>query len=284
MKRRICLSLLLMMLLPGCAGIVRKAGDRMAKNLGDAVLDADDPATVRDGLPAYLLLLDGMLKGSPDSPGLLLAAAELNGAYSGNFVGDDSERGKRLARKSLEFAKRAICLSDKPLCQAMPGDVSSFQQRVSGRGERDVARMYGLAAAWAGYIQAYRDDWAAIADLPKVEALLERVVALEPEHARGLPWVYLGVLNTLRPPAAGGQPEHARAAFEKAIALSNDANLYAKVMMAEHYARLLFERELHDRLVDEVLAADPHAPGYTLMNVLAQQRAQVLRASADEYF
>jgi hypothetical protein len=54
--------------------------------------------------------------------------------------------------------------------------------------------------------------------------------------------------------------------------------------MAEFYARLVFDRELHDRLLGEVLAADPKAPGYTLMNTLAQQRANQLLASGKDYF
>jgi len=33
-----------------------------------------------------------------------------------------------------------------------------------------------------------------------------------------------------------------------------------------------------------VKAADPHAPGWTLSNTLAQQEAEALLQSADEYF
>jgi hypothetical protein len=55
-------------------------------------------------------------------------------------------------------------------------------------------------------------------------------------------------------------------------------------MLAESYARMMFDRELHDRLLEEVLAADPEAPGLTLANVLAQRDARALLASADDYF
>ena len=37
-------------------------------------------------------------------------------------------------------------------------------------------------------------------------------------------------------------------------------------------------------VVAEVLAAEPRQPGFTLMNVLAQQRAQALQASGRDYF
>jgi hypothetical protein len=47
---------------------------------------------------------------------------------------------------------------------------------------------------------------------------------------------------------------------------------------------MLYLRELHDRLLTEVIDADPNVPGYTLTNVLAQRSAKKLLESADDYF
>ena len=58
----------------------------------------------------------------------------------------------------------------------------------------------------------------------------------------------------------------------------------AKVMYARHYARLIFDRALHDRLLNEVLEADPDVTGYALANTLAQKQAKELLESADDYF
>ncbi|MFY2764797.1 TRAP transporter TatT component family protein [Arenimonas sp. MALMAid1274] len=274
--------------LAGCATIVDRASDKLASQLGSAVLNSDDPATVRDGLPAYLLLLDGLAAdAATDDAGkatLLFAAAELNGAYAGNFTGDDPARARRMAAKALDYARRGTCAQDPPLCKAMSGDVEGFVAAVQAAPEDHVAGLYGLAAAWVGFLQANSEDWGAIADLPKVQALLERVVAIDPAHARGMPRVYLGVLNSLRPESIGGKPELARTHFEAAIAQSGGRNLYAKTLMAEYYARLLFDQPLHDRLLAEVLAADPREPGFTLSNVLAQERAKALVESGKDYF
>jgi hypothetical protein len=46
----------------------------------------------------------------------------------------------------------------------------------------------------------------------------------------------------------------------------------------------MYERELHDRLLHEVLEADPEVPGSTLLNVLAQRQARMLLETADDYF
>ena len=272
--------------LAGCASIMQKASDQFATNLGNAVLNSDDPATVGDGLPAYLLLLDSLIAGQkPDDKNgasTLLAAAKLNGAYAGNFAGDDKERAQRLSKKSFDYARRATCLQDAALCAALDQDIDAFTAAVNADANTEL--MYGLAVSWSGFLQSHSEDWGAIADLPKVEVLLNRVVALDPNHDHGQAYTYLGVINSVRPEAVGGKPELGRTYFEKAVELSGGKNLYAKTLEAEFYARLVFNQELHDKLLNEVLAADPNAPGFTLINTLARQRAKKLLESGKDYF
>jgi hypothetical protein len=283
MKRSLAvLAAMLLASLGGCATVVRNASDRFAENLGNAVLNSEDPATVRDGLPSYLLLLDSLAMPAEADPSTLLAAAKLNSAYAGNFTGDDKLRARRLSKKAFDYARRATCAQDAALCATMDADPERFAQVVASDGNTDL--MYILAGSWAGYLQANSEDWGAIADLPKIQSLLERVVALAPSHDSGQAWTYLGVLNSLRPEAIGGKPAEGRRDFEKAIELSGGRNLYAKTLYAEFYARLVFDQELHDKLLNEVIAADPVAPGFTLMNTLAQDRARKLLESGKDYF
>jgi hypothetical protein len=133
-------------------------------------------------------------------------------------------------------------------------------------------------------IQADSGNWSMIADIPKVQLLLQRVVELAPTLEAGQPQLYLGVLSTLLPPAYGGKPELGRAHFERALELSDGRNQMVRVLFAQHYTRLVFDRELHDRLLAEVMAADPDVRGLVLVNTLARQRAGELQASADAYF
>ena len=94
----------------------------------------------------------------------------------------------------------------------------------------------------------------------------------------------MGVLESQLPPSLGGRPDLAKMHFENAIRASDGRHLMAKVLYAQQYARLLFEQELHDRLLTEVLQADPRAEGLTLINQLAKQQAEVLLAESAEYF
>jgi hypothetical protein len=272
-----------MLALAGCASIANRASERVAGNLSRAMLDQDDPETVREGLPAYLLLLDGLIEGSPESAGLLLSGARLYAAYAGGFI-SDSQRAKRLSSRALGYASRGICARDLALCGRTSGSFDTFRKALDEVTVAQIDALHVLGAAWATWVQAHRDDWDAIAELPKIEALFEHLIALQPAHAGGEPHMYLGVLYCLRPESLGGRPQLGRQHFLQANAIAEGQNLMASTLYAEHYARLLFDRGLHDQLLQDVLEAEPRSPGLTLSNTLAQQRAQALLNSADDYF
>lgn len=274
-------TLCMVLLLGGCASVVNKASQRLADNLTAGILEQDDIGIARDGIPSWLLLLDGLVQGDPRNRGLLLAGSKLYGAYAGGFV-DDPQRAQRLSARSFDYARRATCIRAVGLCAQLDAPFEAFQAELAKTG--DVAVLYALASAWAGRIQADSGDWNAIAAIPKVQALLERVVALDPAHADGEPYMMLGVLASLRPASLGGQPELGKAHFEKALALSGGRNQMVRVLYAQYYARLVFDQALHDRLLGEAIAADPHAPRLTLVNVIAQQRARALIESGKDYF
>jgi hypothetical protein len=273
----------LLLVLVGCAALVRPATSRFGEDLSAAILDQDDVATVRDGAPAYLLAVDGLLEGDPSNTSLLLTGARLYGAYAAAFVEED-ERRRRLWDRALRYARRALCNASRRVCEAVDRPYDEFVASLAGAGRGDVPALYGFGATWAGWVQAHADDWGAIAEIPKIEALMQRVLELDEAHERGAAHLYLGVLLTQRPASLGGQPERAREHFERALTLSEGRNLTAKVLYARQYARLVFDRPLHDRLLGEVVDADPEAPGLTLGNTLAQEEARRLLAEADDYF
>jgi hypothetical protein len=281
--RLLSAGLLLLPALAGCAALARPAASRFTENLSAAILDQNDLATVRDGAPAYLLAVDGLIEGDAGNTELLLTGARLYGAYASAFVADEARR-QRLWDRALGYGRRALCNECYSACKGADRPFDDFVASLSSVDAGDVPSLYGFGAAWAGWVQARPEDWTAIAEIPKIEALMERVVELDESHERGGAHLYLGVLLTQRPASLGGQPERAREHFERAVALSQGRNLMAKVLYARQYARLVFDRPLHDRLLQEVVEADPEAPGLTLSNTLAQEQAHRLLGEADGYF
>lgn len=280
---RLFLAALVMFALSGCASVVASASGKLSDNLSAAILNQDDPETVAAGMPSYLILIDSLIAGDAHNENMLLAGSKLYGAYAAAFV-QEPERAKRLARKARDYSDQALCAHDAKLCGMMEKSFDEFAAALAPLRADTVPLLYASGAAWAGWVQANSSDWNAIAALPKVKALMARVIELDEKYSHGEAHLYLGVFATLLPPALGGQPEVGRTHFERAIALSAGRDLMAKVEYARRYARVIYDREMHDKLLREVLDADAVEPGLTLSNMLAKRQAKELLASAESYF
>ena len=271
------------LLLSGCAAIVAQQTSGLADALGSAIRANKDLQTVKDGAPAYLLLMDAMVQQDPESPALLLGAADLYSFYGGVFV-DDPARAVLFANKAMGYAAEGSCLQDALFCEWASLDREAFEARLAELEPGHLATLNTVASVWVGWMQASSDDWNAIAQLSRVQQMIERVVALEPNYEEGTAQLYLGVLHTLLPPLQGGKPELGRSHFEAAIAASEGRNLLAKTYFAKFYARMVFDQALHHELLTEVVEADFSDPQFNLMNELAKQEARILLADEAEYF
>ena len=271
------------LLVAGCVSMVASAGSGLAVNLNRAIMNQDDPQIVRDGAPAYLLMLDSFVEGAPENEAVLSAAAELYAAYGVIFV-DDPIRARKLTTRGRDYGRRALCASQPRLCGIWDLPYDGFVRSLELADTQQVQALYTFGLSWMAWIQAHSDEFSALARLPQVQAVLRRVHVLAPRYEEANIEHYLAVLNTLRPPALGGDFDAGLRHFEKALSLSKGRDLSVQVDFARYYARTLYDRELHDRLLQEVLQADPEEPGLTLFNTLAQDEASELLASADDYF
>src|SRR5690349_11216589 len=154
----------------GCASLVNRATQGLADNLTAGILNQDDVALAHDGIPSWLLLIDGLIEGEPSNTSLLIAGARVYGAYAGGLV-DDPVRAQRLSAHGFDYAKRATCINLPALCKSIDAPFEPFQAEVAKVGAKDVGTIYVLATTWAGRIQANSSDWKSIADIPRVQAL-----------------------------------------------------------------------------------------------------------------
>jgi hypothetical protein len=278
------LVLAAILLLTGCAGMMERATERLAGDLESAIREYDDPATVADALPAYLLLLEARLQSSPDSASLRLTTARLTASHAALFGSSTEASARRLTRRALEHARSGACLEYEPLCDVDTLTFPDFEARLKRLSDEALVPAYVLATTWVGWIDAHSGDYSALADLPRVEALLDWIAARSPEHDDGAVWLYLAVLHSQRPPAAGGRPELARRYFERSREVSDGRNLLIDVMLADHYARLLFDRDLFVRALERVVASEVEAAEYRLVNAVARQRARELLDQTERIF
>lgn len=276
-------KLLLIFLLLSVSACTSMVTERFANNLGDAILTQGDPEIAAASMPTFLVMMDSLVLDSPDNPAILSASAALNDAYASAFVKDPIRAGQ-LTDKSLQQARLAICHEVEEICLQGNSDLEQFQEALQEVSDDEIGLLYTYGTAWAGWIQTHRDDWNGLAQVPKVEAVMKRVVELDEEYQWGRAHLYLGVINSQLPPTLGGKPEIGRMHFEKAIEISQGNDLIAKVEFARHYTRLLFEQPLHDQLLNEVLNANPTIAKLNLSNALAKQQAEELLSTSKEYF
>jgi len=255
----------------------------LMSHLSQTILNNNDLEMVEAGAPAYLLMVDSLISQDPESEKILSTGARLYTAYADVFV-TDKERSKKLSDKALGYAENALCLANEEGCGLRKLPFEAFKTRIWEMDEDDLPYLFGMGNAWASWIMSHRDDFNAIADLSRIEAVMNRVIAIDEHYQDGAAYLYLATLSTLLPPALGGKPEQGKIYFEKAIELSGGKNLMIKVMYAKLYAKMIFDRPLHDRLLTEVLETDPNIPGYVLINTYAKRSARQLMDEADDYF
>ena len=270
---------LALILLNGCAVLDLK------DTLPSAILNQQDPEIIRDGAPAFLIIMDALVEADPEDSDYLFLAAKLYSAYAGAFTGSDPVRSRRLATRAYDYGYRALCSELNAFCKQINQPFDAFEESLAEYATTDnVPILYGFATVWATWLRAHSSDWEAIAQLAKIKALVATILDLNETHDNGNAHLYMGVLDSQLPPTLGGKPEKARIHFERVIELSNGRNLFAKVLFAENYARLVFDRELHDQLLNEVISADPVEQNLTLTNTLAQEKAKQLLAESEDYF
>ncbi|MCB1646094.1 MAG: hypothetical protein KDI36_11610 [Pseudomonadales bacterium] len=280
-KRSLIPVLCALLTLGSCASVTSSITAGLADDLAASIMNSNDIDTVREGIPAYLIMIDSFLRGSPDDENLLVAASTLNGAFS-NFT--DGDRARLLTEKSLHLAAQAICVYDDDYCGLQSMAFEDFQQVVDGIDSDAMFVAYPLGVAWTGWIQTHSDDWNAVAQLSRVKYLMNHLIVVDEYWEMGGPHLYMGGLETVLPASMGGRPELGREHFERAIEIARGDYLMTKVVYAEQYAKLTFDKALYDRLLTEVISADPEVEGMTLTNTLAQRRARELLAESDDYF
>ncbi len=267
--------------LNACSYFIDSVTQDFSERLKQSIVNHNDPETIAVALPAYLLAQEAYAIGD-DNESLLLSTANLYGAYL-NLIPDDSVRKQRLSRRSLDFSLRGLCVHDSNWCNLQHKPYDDFKGLLQQTDNDDLDRLYSLATSWAAWIQANQSDWNAIAQLAQVKLIMQRILDLDESYQQGAAHVYMAVMESLLPESLGGKPKLAKQHFERAVQLAPD-NLMIKVLYAKHYARMVFDRELHDKLLNTAINANPAAPDLTLINTLAQRQAKQLLETAEDYF
>ncbi len=285
--KRISLLFLLIALLTGCATSKTMTVAATASLLEDVVKASykqSDLRLIREGMASYLMLIDGMVEALPDNERLLISAAQSYASYASAFVQDeDSEYALALYARAREYALRA--LEQIGFTNPVSRSFDDFEIGLKDLGKKDVSYIFWAATCWGSWISLNRGSIEAMAELPRVELMMKRVLALDEAFYYGGAHIFMGILDASRPKIAGGDLNQARDHFLKAIELGDGKFLMAQIYYADYYAKKTFKKELFLSILQEVLKTPADGTSeLTLLNTVAHSKAKKMLEEADDFF
>jgi TRAP transporter T-component len=256
----------------------------LLEDVSNSASKQSDLRVIREGMPAYLMLMDGMVEAVPRNARLLLTAAQAYASFASAFVEEtDTEYARTLYEKAKKYALRALELRGLKNPVLKPFD--AFEEALNRLGKDDVPYMFWTATCWGSWIQLSLGSMAAVAELPRVEALMKRVLVLDEQFYFGGPHLFMGIWFASRPKMAGGDLTRARYHFQKALEFSQGKFLMTQVYYADQYARKTFDKKLFVATLQSVLETPADIiPKLTLLNTVAHKKAKELLEQVDSYF
>jgi predicted anti-sigma-YlaC factor YlaD len=271
-------------------------GDALAKGSSSWASD-DDPELVRDATPFALKTIESLLTETPNHRALLLAAASGFTQYAYAFVqceadyleSSDLARSTAMRERAVKLYVRAQGYGWRAIEVAHPGLRARLRtdgaSALSGCTRSDVPLLYWTAAPLAAAVSLAKQNAELAAELPTVEILMNRALALDEGFGDGAIHDFFIAYDGGRPPSAGGSPERARQHFEQSIAISGGRLAAPLVSYAESVLVGAQNRAEFVKLLERALTVDPkQAPAQQLANLVAQKRARWLLARVGDFF
>jgi hypothetical protein len=276
---RVLLLLAMICTLSSCTGTLTS---RLLGPITGNLQQQTDIDLVCEGAPSYLLLLDSMLVSRPDDRSLLLPATK---AYSGfstalQECGASDLRIDAATAKSHQYGIRLLShylpLKESGSYLQTEGE-KGFDLQLSKLKKSDVEDIFWGTYGWLSWVQSQKGSPASIADMAVIEKIMTRLLALDESYQGGSVHIFFGTYHALKPVMFGGKPDLSKAHFERALVLSDRQFLLTQISYAQTYARSIFDKKLHDTLLNEVLSFQiSDAPEFALTNQIAKKRAKLL--------
>ena len=243
-----------------------------------------DLRILREGMPAYLMLIDGMIQAWPDNDRLLMAGAQSYSSFASLFVEDhDKEYANSLYTRGKHYALRSLEM--RGLKEPLQRPFDDFKQALKRLGKKDAPYLFWAATCWANWIRLNVDSMEALSELPRVEWMMSRVLEVDEGFYYGGPHLFMGIWFASRPKIAGGNLQRAKEHFLKALDLGQGKFLMAYVYYAKYYAQKMMDRELFVSTLQKVLETPAEtSPDLVLANTVAKKEAKELLGHVGDYF
>jgi len=279
-------SLAMVWLLSGCSTgqLVARGASPLINNGVTAMNRETDLGLARASMPANLKMLEALLVADPGNTAYQVQAAMGFYGYTLAFVEpDDQKRAASLYRRARTHA--LVALEHAGMSEAaLTGDTATFERTLATLNAEDVPALFWTASTWGKWIELQLDDPARLAELPRVEALMQRVLDLDETYYYGGAHLFFGAYYGGRAPMFGGDFARAAKHFDRAAAINHNQLLLVDVYRARYLLRQMGERAAFHSTLTRVVEAVVNDPELNLANAVAKQEAANLLAQEKDLF
>jgi predicted anti-sigma-YlaC factor YlaD len=294
-----CLALGVLLGLGGCSvrqEALNRVGDALAEG-GTAFAMDDDPELIRSAAPFSLKLIESLLAETPRHKGLLLAASRGFTQYAYAFLQQEAEeaeaqdvtraaalesRARRLYRRARDYGVRGLAAERPGFERRLREDPRRAAAEIPGG---DVPLLYWTAASWGALIGVSKGDPDVLGELPIVEALMDRALALDEAFDRGAIHTFFIGYEGVRQGVIGDPVQRSRRHFARAMELSGGKEAAPLLALAEAVSVPQQRKAEFEALLRQALQIDStQASELRLANLVAQRRARWLLSRTDHLF
>lgn len=265
-----------------------------------AYLRETDLELAEAALAASIKHTEALLETVPNDTRLLLQAVQGLAGYTYAFVEArleeargqhaaqlqfHTQRAQHLYQRGLQYGLRLLSQYHPALLHAPSLPFATLTAHL-GRVQRDaVPALFWTSFCWGGFLNLARTALETATALPRVQAMLTRLLALDETYFYGLPHLLQAVHAASVTPALGGTPAQAQHHFARAYALSQGRLLLVPLLEAQYYAVQVQDRQLFTARLQQVLdAPETLLPEQALFNAVAKRRAALLLRRIEELF
>ena len=259
-----------------------------------------DLVLAQHALAAQVKLIEALLETEPHNATLLLQAAQGFATYAYAFVeariaaarGQNpqqvtrhTQRAQLLYRRSLSYGWRLLSRYHPLWRQGSGLEFPVLTTRLQQLPIEATPALFWVAFSWGNLLNMQREALETAVALPRLEAMLARLLELDETYLYGAPHLLRAVHYASRSPLLGGNPAQAQHHFARARALSQERLLLVPLLEAQYYATQVQDRALFTRRLQQILEApDTLLPEQALLNAVAKHRATLLLRRMAELF
>ncbi|MBN1349066.1 TRAP transporter TatT component family protein [candidate division KSB1 bacterium] len=262
-----------------------RAMDPVIDGTMQALFEEADLELAKTAIESNLKLIEGMLRDHPKNQKLLFLLIQGYSAYALGFVEDEQpERAQKLYLRAREYGFRCLKqIKHLKFDERLP--LAQFMQSLAQFSKDDVPALFWTANAWSNYINLNMGDPGALIDLPKVQAMMQRVLELDERYFFGGAHLFFGIIYSFKPVMLGGDPEKARQHFEACLEICDGKFLLPYTYYAKFYAVNTLDQDLFRRLLEKVQSTPIDIlPEQRLPNAIAKMKAKKLMVLEADLF